>query len=61
VGLKFENNKTASQNIIILHDDNEDNLVNLPSEILIKNFSTILNITNVVYSNKRVSCAILKN
>ena len=61
MGFKFEINKTARQNIIILHDDNEDNLVNLPSEILNKKISTNLNITNVVYSNKRVSSAILNN
>ena len=43
-----ENNDTARDYIHSLYDDNENNLVDLPLEILDKEFSSDLNITNII-------------
>ena len=48
IDMKVENNDTARHYINSLYDDNEDNLVDLPSEILDKEFSSDLNITNII-------------
>ena len=48
IDMKVENNDTARHYINSLYDDNEDNLVDLPLEILNKEFSSDLNITNII-------------
>lgn len=48
IDMKVENNDTARHYINSLYDDNEDNLVDLPLEILDKEFSSDLNITNII-------------
>ena len=48
IDMIVESNDTASNYIFSLYDDNEDNLVDLPSQILDKKFSSNLNITNVI-------------
>ena len=48
IDMTVESNDTASNYIFSLYDDNEDNLVDLPSQILDKKFLSNLNITNVV-------------
>lgn len=50
IDMIVENNDTARHYINSLYDDNEDNLVDLPLEILDKEFSSNLNITNVICS-----------
>ena len=50
IDMTVESNDTASNYIFSLYDDNEDNLVDLPSQILDKKFSSNLNITNVICS-----------
>ena len=50
IDMKVESNDTASNYIFSLYEDNEDNLVDLPSQILDKEFSSDLNITNVICS-----------
>jgi len=50
IDMTVESNDTASNYIFSLYDDNEDNLVDLPSQILDKKFSSNLNITNVISS-----------
>ena len=50
IEMTVENEDTAKDYIISLYDDNEDNLVDLPSQILDKKFSSNLNITNVICS-----------
>ena len=50
INMIVESNDTAKHYINSLYDDNEDNLVDLPSEILHKDFSSNLNITNVICS-----------
>ena len=48
IDMKVENNDTARHYINSLYDDNEDNLVDLPLDILDKEFSSDLNITNII-------------
>ena len=48
IDMIVENNDTARHYINSLYDDNEDNLVDLPLEILNKEFSSDLNITNII-------------
>ena len=48
IDMIVENNDTARHYINSLYDDNEDNLVDLPLEILDKVFSSDLNITNII-------------
>ena len=48
IDMIVENNDTARHYINSLYDDNEDNLVDLPLEILDKEFSSDLNITNII-------------
>ena len=48
IDMTVESTDTASNYIFSLYDDNEDNLVDLPSQILDKKFSSNLNITNVI-------------
>ena len=48
IDMVVENNDTARHYIHTLYDDNEDNLVDLPLEILDKEFSSDLNITNII-------------
>ena len=48
IDMIVENNDTARHYIHSLYDDNEDNLVDLPLEILDKEFSSDLNITNII-------------
>ena len=48
IDMIVENNDTARHYIHTLYDDNEDNLVDLPLEILDKEFSSDLNITNII-------------
>ena len=50
IDMKVESNDTASNYIFSLYDDNENNLVDLPSQILDKKFLSNLNITNVICS-----------
>jgi len=50
IDMTVESNDTASNYIFSLYDDNEDNLVDLPSQILDKKFSSNLNVTNVICS-----------
>ena len=50
IDMTVESNDTASNYIFSLYDDNEDNLVDLPSQILDKKFSSNLNITYVISS-----------
>ena len=50
VDMKVESKDTARHYINSLYDDNEDNLVNLPSDILTKEFSSNLYITSVICS-----------
>ena len=50
IDMTVESNDTASNYIFSLYDDNEDNLVDLPSQILDKKFSSNLDITNVISS-----------
>ena len=50
IDMTVESNDTASNYIFSLYDDNEDNLVDLPSQILDKKFLSNLNITNVICS-----------
>ena len=52
IDMTVESNDTASNYIFSLYDDNEDNLVDLPSHILDKKFSSNLNITNVICSEQ---------
>ena len=52
IDMTVESNDTASNYIFSLYDDNEDNLVDLPSQILDKKFSSNLNITNVICSEQ---------
>ena len=52
IDMTVESNDTASNYIFSLYDDNEDNLVNLPLQILDKKFSSNLNITNVISSEQ---------
>ena len=52
IDMTVESNDTASNYIFSLYDDNEDNLVNLPSQILDKKFLSNLNITNVICSEQ---------
>ena len=52
IDMTVESNDTASNYIFSLYDDNEDNLVDLPSQILDKKFSSNLNITNVISSEQ---------
>ena len=51
IDMTVESNDTASNYIFSLYDDNEDNLVDLPSQIFDKEFSSKLNITNVICSD----------
>jgi hypothetical protein len=48
IDMIVENNDTARHYIHSLYDDNENNLVDLPLEILDKEFSSDLNITNII-------------
>jgi hypothetical protein len=48
IDMIVENKDTARYYINSLYDDNEDNLVDLPLEILDKEFSSDLNITNII-------------
>ena len=48
IDMIVENNDTARHYINSLYDDNEDNLIDLPLEILDKEFSSDLNITNII-------------
>jgi hypothetical protein len=48
IDMIVENKDTARHYIHSLYDDNEDNLVDLPLEILDKEFSSDLNITNII-------------
>ncbi len=48
IDMKVESNDTARYYINSLYDDNADNLVDLPLEVLDKDFSSNLNITNVI-------------
>jgi hypothetical protein len=48
IDMIVENKDTARHYINSLYDDNEDNLVDLPLEILDKEFSSDLNITNII-------------
>ena len=48
IDMTVKSNDTAGYYINSLYDDNEDNLVDLPLEILDKEFSSNLNITNVI-------------
>ena len=48
IDMIVESNDTARHYINNLYDDNEDNLVDLPLEILDKEFSSDLNITNII-------------
>ena len=48
IDLKVESSDTARYYINSLFDDNEDNLVDLPLQILDKEFSSNLNITSVI-------------
>ena len=48
IDMIVENNDTARHYIHSLYDDNENNLVDLPLEILNKEFSSDLNITNII-------------
>ena len=48
IDMIVENNDTARHYINSLYDDNEDNLVDLPLEISDKEFSSDLNITNII-------------
>ena len=48
IDMTVKSNDTARYYINSLYDDNEDNLVDLPLEILDKEFSSNLNITNVI-------------
>ena len=50
IDMTVESNDTASNYIFSLYDDSEDNLVDLPSQILDKKFSSNLNVTNVICS-----------
>ena len=50
IDMKVESNDTARYYINSLYEDNEDNLVDLPLQILDKEFSSDLNITNVICS-----------
>ena len=50
IDMTVESNDTASNYIFSLYDDNENNLVDLPSQILDKKFLSNLNITNVICS-----------
>ena len=50
IDMTVESNDSAINYIFSLYDDNEDNLVDLPSQILDKKFSSNLNITNVISS-----------
>ena len=52
IDMTVESNDTASSYIFSLYDDNEDNLVDLPSQILDKKFSSNLNVTNVICSEQ---------
>ena len=52
IDMTVESNDTASNYIFSLYDDNEGNLLNLPSQILDKKFSSNLNITNVTSSEQ---------
>ena len=52
IDMTVESNDTASNYIFSLYDDNEDNLVDLPSQILDKKFLSNLNITNVISSEQ---------
>ena len=52
IDMIVESNDTASNYIFSLYDDNENNLVDLPSQILDKKFSSNLNITNVISSEQ---------
>ena len=47
IEMKVESNDTARDYINSLFDDNEGNLIDLPLQILDKEFSSSLNITNV--------------
>jgi len=48
IDMIVENNDTARDYIHSLYDDNENNLVDLPLEILDKEFSSDLNITDII-------------
>ena len=48
IDMIVENNDTARHYIHSLYDDNENNLVDLPLEILDKEFSSDLKITNII-------------
>ena len=48
IDMIVENKDTARHYINSLYDDNEDNLVDLPLEILDKEFSSDLKITNII-------------
>ena len=48
IDMIVENKDTARHYINSLYDDNEDNLVDLPLDILDKEFSSDLNITNII-------------
>ena len=48
IDMIVEDNDTARHYIHSLYDDNENNLVDLPLEILDKEFSSDLNITNII-------------
>jgi hypothetical protein len=48
IDMIVENKDTARHYINSLYDDNEDNLVDLPLEILDKEFSSDLNITDII-------------
>ena len=48
IDMIVENKDTARHYINSLYDDNEDHLVDLPLEILDKEFSSDLNITNII-------------
>ena len=52
IDMTVESNDTASNYIFSLYDDDEENLVDLPSQILDKKFSSNLNITNVISSEQ---------
>ena len=48
-----KNDDTARQYVYSLFDDNEDNLVDIPEEVMDKVFDTDLHITNVISIQKQ--------
>ena len=49
--MKVQSNDTARYYITSLYDDNENNLIDLPLEVWDKEFTSNLNITNVICSS----------